>query len=100
MTPTESLPLFQYAETARNEAFLAFKDKIGPREQEVLDLLKLGPSTGFELASRLGRHPYVVRPRISALSRPDEKKQRPALIEECGIKSFEDKPRETIWRLK
>lgn len=63
-----SLPGFKGAiETGRQEA-VAFAPKLGRRQAEVLaDLERHGSSSAEQIGERIGRHWYLVRPRISEL---------------------------------
>jgi hypothetical protein len=55
------------SEAVRNESYRKSSDQIGPRQQEVFDLLMTEPRglTAWELAAKIGRQIYVVRPRIT-----------------------------------
>lgn len=68
MTYPDTTPGFKGAiETGREGAY-GFARKLGARQAEVMaDLAANGPSTAEQIATRTGRHWYVVRPRISEL---------------------------------
>jgi predicted ArsR family transcriptional regulator len=53
----------------RNESFQKMSEKIGKRQAEVLALLTAEPMglTAWEIAAKLSRPVYVVRPRITEL---------------------------------
>lgn len=52
------------------EAAEALAPTVSHRRAEVLDdLRRHGPSTADEIADRIGRHWYVVRPRVSELTK-------------------------------
>ena len=70
------------------------KQRLATREAEVLAVLETAPTglTGGELAERLGRHPYVVRPRITGLV------DKGLVIDTGQSRLNRTGKRETVWR--
>ena len=61
-------PGFKGAINTGREAAAALSPRLGGRQQEALDALAAhGPATADEIAERIGRHWYCVRPRFSEL---------------------------------
>lgn len=59
----------RHSATSR-EAAASIADEVGIRQTEVLKaLVVLRTATADEIAERLGRHPYVVRPRVTELQK-------------------------------
>lgn len=68
MSYPDTAPGFKGSIETGREAAFTFARKLGARQAEVMaDLLEHGPSTAEQIADRIGRHWYVVRPRISEL---------------------------------
>lgn len=72
----------------------AVKRTLSTREREVLAVLEAVPFglTGGELAEQLGRHPYVVRPRVTGLVK------KGLVIDAGQTRMNRAGHRETVWR--
>ena len=75
-------------------AYDQVKKTLGIREAQVLGVLETAPIglTGGEIAERLGRHPYVVRPRITGLV------EKGLAIDTGQNRINQAGKRETVWR--
>lgn len=74
----------------------AVKPALGRRHAEVLAVLEAAPLglTGEEIAQRIGRHPYVVRPRLTELAADDKQ-----LVIDTGTKRLNSHGKhETVWK--
>lgn len=80
--------------TNRDQSWAAIQDTLSGRQREVFFLLaELKAASAWDLAKRLKREVYVVRPRITEL-------RKIGLVVEAGVKWHEGTQRnETCWQI-
>lgn len=78
----------------RDQSYAAIQDELGDRQREVfIALSEMTVATAWDLAARLKRDVYVVRPRITEL-------RNKGFVVEAGLKWHEGTQRnETAWQV-